>query len=291
MRLSTIILCLCLSIIHLSEAQPPPIGYWREHLNYRSTIQVLKADQLYCATATNLFVIDANDEMNRYSKINGLNDIGVRCIGWDGASAQLVIAYNNSNLDIFKQGSIKNIGDIKRSTITGDKTINHIFCRNGFAYLSSNLGIVVADLNKYEFKDTWFIGASGAQVKVNAVAADASFIYAATTEGLKKAPHNTDPSDYHNWITLGSSNGLPGGAFSSVAVINNQVITQQKDSLFQSAGNSWNLLYTDPSWNILSITASENKLMVCQQNNAGIGRVIQLSAAGSIEKIDRKSVV
>lgn len=268
-----------------SPAQVPPIGQWREHLNYQHTIQVLMGDKLYCATGTNVFSIDAGNEVLRYSKVTGLNDIGVSCIGWDAASKQVVIAYTNSNLDILKDGNATNIGDIRRSTIAGNKTIYSIYCKNGYAYLCSGLGIIVANLSKYEIKDTWFIGNNGNQVKVNAVTSDASFLYAATDEGLKKAASTaTDLSNYANWSTISGTNGLPAGACSNVAVINNTIIAQKKDSLFVANGNNWSLLYTDPAWAILSVTASENKLLVCQHSNAGNARVVQLSPTGAIEK-------
>src|ERR1700733_14689579 len=89
----------------------PPIGQWRDHLNYQQAIQVVKGDKVYCATATNLFSVDADNDIERYSKITGLNDINVQCIGWDATTQQLVLAYTNSNLDILKGEHTKNVGD------------------------------------------------------------------------------------------------------------------------------------------------------------------------------------
>src|SRR5476651_1765992 len=133
-----------LPLFSFSQNPIPPIGYWREHLNYQNTIQVIKGDKIYCATSSDLFSVDATNEIERYSKVNGLNDIGVSCIGWDATSGQVAIAYNNSNVDILKGSLINNIGDIKRSSIAGNKTIYNIYCENNFAYLSSGLGVIVA---------------------------------------------------------------------------------------------------------------------------------------------------
>ena len=181
MNTTGILLPLFLLLVNSAHAQNsiPPIGEWREHLNYQTTRQVVKGDKIYCATATNLFSVDANGEMERYSKVNGLNDFGVSCIGWDDATQQLVIAYNNSNIDILgKTGLIKNIGDIQRSSISGNKTIYQVYCKNGLAYLSTGLGVIVANLSKYEIKDTWYIGNGGGQVAVNAFTSDGNFYYA-----------------------------------------------------------------------------------------------------------------
>ena len=279
-------MCLACSFL-LSNAQNtiPPLGQWREHLNYQQTIQVVKGDKIYCATRSALFAVDSDDETERFSKISGLNDIGVRCIGWDVQTQQLLIAYTNSNLDALDGDAIHNIGDIKRSGINGNKTVNAIFCSNGRAYLSSGLGVIVADLVKYEIKDTWFIGNNGGQVAVNGFCSDNSFYYAATAEGLKKAAINSpNISSYTNWQLLSGNNGLPAGNCINVVIANNRIISQHHDSLFIQNGNNWQLWYIDAAWPITSITASANNVLVCQRNTAGVARVISLNTNGVIEK-------
>ena len=161
--------CLLFTIHYSVKAQNAlvPIGNWREHLNYASAQAVVKGDKIYCATTNNVFSVDASNNAERYSKINGLNDFGVSAIAWDDATKQLVITYNNSNIDVLKNNTVKNIGDVNRSAITGNKTINSIYCIGGFAYLCSGLGVIVIDLTKYEVKDTWILGNTGNQVGIN----------------------------------------------------------------------------------------------------------------------------
>jgi hypothetical protein len=279
-------------IVH-AQNNIPPIGQWREHLNYQNTQQVVKGDKIYCATATNLFSVDTSGEIERYSKVTGLNDIGVQCIGWDATTQQLLIAYSNSNIDVIGTGgSLKNIGDIKRSSVAGNKTIYQVYCNNGFAYLSTGLGIIVANLSKYEIKDTWYIGSNGSQLAVNAFTSDGNFFYAATGDGLKSIPiSNTNPSNYANWQNLGGVNGLPFGSVTNIAFTNNQLIAQKSDSLFILNGNSWHLLYADTAWPIVNITAAENKLLICERTLSGNARVLIMNTNGSIEKITAQSGV
>lgn len=269
----------------------PPIGNWREHLPYQQTIQVVKGNKLYCATTNNVFAIDG-DEINRFSKVTGLNDIGVNAIGWDEASQQLVTVYNNSNIDVIKGSIVKNIGDIKRSTISGNKNIASIFCQNKLAYLCSGLGIIIADLSKYDIKDTWIIGNNGAQVNINGFTANNNFFYAATDEGLKRITANSpNPSDFRNWQNLSGSNGLSAGKVRAAVSLSNQIIVLKNDSLFLSSGNNFSLFYADNNWPIVSINTNENKLTICQRTNSGASRVMQLSATGNIEKILQQSGV
>ncbi len=274
------------SLSSYSQTALQPIGYWREHLNYQNTIQVVKGDKIYCATSLSLFSIDANNEVERYDKVSGLNDIGMSCIGWDNTTSQLVIVYSNSNVDVLNGSLVNNIGDILRSTISGNKIIYNVFCNNGFAYLCSGLGVIVADLNKFEIKDTWFIGNIGNQVKVNGFTTDGTFFYAATDEGLKKANSNANNlANYNNWSNLSGSNGLSSASSNNVIYTNNKIIAQQNDSLFILNNNSFNFLYGDTSWQIVNISASSNKILVCQRNATGNSRVIQLNTNGTIEKI------
>ncbi|WP_353549008.1 two-component regulator propeller domain-containing protein [Sediminibacterium sp. KACHI17] len=266
-------------------AQVPPIGQWREHLNYQQTIQVIKGDRLYCAATKALFSIDDKNEPSRYSKVTGLNDIGVRCIGWDATTSQLIIAYNNSNIDLLKGSIVYNIRDIASSTIAGDKSIQQIFCQDGLAYLSSGLGIIVADLTRREIKDTWIIGNNGTQVKVNAFTIHNNLFYAATEDGLKTTSANiNNPANYRNWILVSGNHQLPSGSIKNVIVANNNIIVQKGDSLFIQNGTNWQLLYHDVNWPIVSITPAGNQFTVCQRTASGSARVLIMNTNGTIAR-------
>lgn len=270
----------------LSAQNPiPPIGEWRDHLNYQQTIQVVAGDKIYCATQTGLFSVDASDAIERHTKVNGLNEVNVQCIGWDETTQQLVIAYANSNVDVLRDGRVRNIGDIKRSLISGNKTIYSIYCKDGLAYLSTGLGIIVLNLNKYEVKDTWQIGANGAQTNVNSFTDDGSYFYAATSEGLKRLPLNIpNPGNYANWQLVSGTNGLSMGEISQVIHFQNQLLVLKKDSVFLATNNGFQLFYAASGWSILNIHASENAIEVCEQNSNGNARVLLLDLKGLVTK-------
>ncbi len=269
-----------------AQQLPVPIGNWRAHLNYNQPIQVVKGAQIYCATENALFALDGNNEINFFNRVNALNDIGISCIGWDETTQQLVIAYKNSNLDILKNTIVKQIGDIKRSNIMGNKIIAHIYCHNGLAYLSTGLGIIVVDLTRFEIKDTWVIGANGSQIAVVATAINNGIIYAATSEGLKSTTLNSlDPANYKNWQLLSGNNGLPLGSIEYVGIANNEVVVQKQNTILTSQNNQWNVRYSNLQWPILQTNTSENKILLSQRNTAGNARVLVINIAGNIEQI------
>jgi hypothetical protein len=261
------------------------IGLWRDHLNHQNALQVVKGDKLYAATTNSLMIIDEqNSTAETYTKATGLSDIGIACMAYDETTKQLIIAYNNTNIDVFKNGIVKNIRDVLRSTISGDKTIYHIYCNNGLAYLSTGLGIVVINLNKYEVKDTYIIGNGGNKIKVNATTINNNFIYAATVEGLKRANLNNNLAALSNWINLSGSNGLSIGSVVNVAVLNNDVIVQKNDTLFSFNGANFSYLYTEVDWPIIGLNTSNSKIIVCNRKLNGQSKVVQLSSVGVVEK-------
>ena len=266
-----------------SQTQLQPIGQWREHLPYQNTIQVvLGGNEIYAATINNVFSVDDKNNISRYSKVTGLNDVGVSAIAWDDASQQLVIAYSNSNIDVLKNKFVKNISDIKRSTISGSKAINYIYCKNRKAYLCSGLGVIVVDLVKYEITDTWQIGSNGSQVKINGFTSDNNFFYAATDEGLKRATiASAILADYRNWQNITT---FRSEAVRMVTTLADKIVALKNDSIYVVNGNTSTLFYADAQWPILSMSSSSGKLLVTQRTAAGASRVLVLNNNGVIEK-------
>jgi len=262
----------------------PPIGQWREHLPYNSAIDVTAGDgKVYCATPYSLFAVNiAANSIERFSRVTGLNETGVSAIKYDEANKKLLIAYSNSNIDIIYRNDIYNVPDIKRSAIVGDKSIYNIYVLGKNFYLCTGLGIIVIDGDRYEVKDSWFIGNGGNKVKVNGFTSDGFFFYAATEEGLKKASVSAaNLSNYANWQTVSSSNGLSTGACKNVLTVQNKVIAQKNDSLFVQTGTNWTFLYSD-AWPFVSSNTTENKIQLCERLPNGTSRVLILNADGTV---------
>lgn len=264
----------------------PPIGMWREHLPYHSAIDITASDKkIYCATPFSLFSVDiSTNEVERISKVAGLSETGISALKYNPVSKKLLIAYSNSNIDVVDEKGIHNIPDLKRKNSSGDKTIYDIFPDNNLWYLSTGLGVIVLDAEKLQIKDSWLIGANGNFVKANAFTKNNNFFYAATKEGLKKIPvNNSNPADFNNWQNISGANGLSFSECKSVVNFQNTTIALVNDSLFVENGNSWNLFFTN-GWPILSINASEDKLLVCQRQQNGTGHIVVLNADGSVSK-------
>ena len=270
-----------------SQDSIPPIGQWRDHLPYHSAIDVSAGDnKVFCATPYSVFSIDLSENsVSRMSRINGLHETGVSAINYNELSDKLFIGYRNSNIDIVYRNDIFNVPEIKLDNIVGDKTIYNVFSSAKYFYLSTGLGVIVIDADKYEVKDSWFIGNNGGQVKVNGFTADNSFFYAATDEGLKITSINTvDPANYLNWQNISGINGLFAGACNNVISAQGKIFALKSDSVFVLNGLNWNLFFTEPTWKIQNINSSAGKIIVCQKKNDGSAKVTSLNTDGTIAR-------
>ena len=271
-----------------ASAQLAPVGQWREHMDYREGKRVALSDgHVFTATNFGAYVVSRTDgEISRLSKVSGLNDVGVRTLNYNTATNKLLIAYNNSNLDVLYRNDVINIPDIARSTATGDKTIYDISFAGNNAYLSSGLGVIVVDLQKYEISNTFIIGNNGSNVKVNGFAATSTQFFAATDQGLKIANQTVaNLNDYRNWSLASGTNGLPTGAVQQVFVVQNTVVARILNRLYSFNGTSWQLIYND-DWRWETVNASDGSLLISEERFGWIERrVVVLNTTGTVTAV------
>ncbi len=140
------------------------------------------------------------------------------------------------------------------------------------------------DTEKYEVKDSWFIGANGAYNKVNGIVRAGGWFYAATEQGLKRTATTTaNPADFRAWQNLSGSNGLSASSAKAVVALQNRTIVLQNDSLFAENGGTW-LPFFANGWPVLSVTASADKCIITQRQPSGASQVVVLNTAGVVQR-------
>lgn len=280
-----LIACLLMAGIYLPDrTTAQPIGSWTDHLPYSQAVQVVESmDKIWCATSLSLFSIDKDENsIDRWSKVNGLSETGVSCIAAQSGSSLIVVAYRNSNIDVLNNGIVKNISALKNSQLPGNKTVSHILIQQNLAYLSTAFGIVTLDLSRLEVNDTYIIGSGGNRTRVFQTVRSNDWLYAATTEGLKRCDLSTsNPSDYRSWELVSGQSGLPAGPADQVTTINNQLLTLIRDSLYLQNGNNWSLLFTNGK-KIDNITSSNNRILVAQKGVAPA--ILSLTVGGQVDQ-------
>jgi hypothetical protein len=189
----------------VARAQSVAYGDWQLHLPATHP-QVLAdaGDRLYVADESSFYFVDKTlNTTQRLSRRDGLSDVGVRAVAYDSLHSQVVVAYQNGNLDLLRaNGTVQNISDVLRKPIQTPKNITQIQVYNGVGYLAGNLGLIVLDLTKFEVRDTYSaIGPGGQAVTVYGTAVVHDTIFASTSAGVLRGRISTAVNllDYRSW--------------------------------------------------------------------------------------------
>lgn len=241
------------------QAQQVPVGQWQTHFTYNSVKSVeVMGDQILAAGA-HLYAYSVTDnDFRTFSKVNGLHDVDIRLLRYDPVSGYLLIVYENSNIDLYRDNVFTNLSDIKTLNITGSKRINAVLFHDGFAYLSTDFGIVVVNPAKKEIKETYVLQSGNEVLSVRGLAVFNGQFVAATSGGLYTADVNNPVlQNFANWTNTWSAN------LYHVLPHKGQLYTASYDSLFRMNGTQPNFIYAAPA-PIVRLRDGANRFFACE---------------------------
>ncbi len=168
---------------------------WKSYLAYYNTTLVAEANNNVFAVADgSLYSYNKEDQsVQTYSKLNGLSDVAITQLGYNADVNTLLIVYDNGNIDLWGEDGIYNLPFLKNSTVVQDKTVNAITFDGEYAYLASQFGIMVINMQKKEVADTYRIGNVSSCCVLN------NYLYAATEQGIRRGSLNDNLLDAANW--------------------------------------------------------------------------------------------
>ncbi len=258
-------------LVPLAVQSQTGIGQWRTHLPYAKVIDVaITPDLIYAATPYSLFTYRLQDDkISIFDKVKGLNDLGINKIGYDKESKQLLVAYSDANIDLVdNKENVTNIPDIFNKYMLGVKTINNIFFRENFAYLSCSFGIVVLNMKKHEIKDTYYIGPDGSALDVLDMTANDTALFAATAKGVYYSSiHATNPADYRQWH-LERRLPVPQQTYNLITAFDGKIYANYTsgqwdgDTLYAFDGHQWNYFLSLNHSHHFQMNAEKNALLL-----------------------------
>ena len=221
----TIILTIILSLYSLLMQAQGTIGSWRSHMAYHNATQCVAVEgKVYVVSDGSLYSYTPNDEwVECYNKTNLLSDQGIRYIAADEQSGTLVIIYNNANIDLIRpDGTVMNITDYAAKT-TLDPMVNDIRIVKGNAYLATNFGLTVLNIERGEFTNTYTLG------KVTHSCIEfGGYIYAATADGIFCGNLEDNLLDTKNWVQI---NAIP---YAQIEILGNELLAlKDKESVYR----------------------------------------------------------
>ena len=169
---------------------------WRVYTAYHNANScVAVGNSVFTLCDGSLFSYNTSDtELLIYSKATGLSDQDIEYMAYSKSQDKLLLVYSNQNIDIIEgESNVYNLPQYKNSTVS-DKTINDVNIVGKYAYLATNTGIVVVDIERMEFTNTYTLG-----IKVNSCTASSGYIYAATSQGIYSGKLTDNLLDASSW--------------------------------------------------------------------------------------------
>ena len=197
-RKSFITTLLLLCSIGCMQAQLA-VGEWRAHMAYHDATRCLQlGDKIFVLSSGSIYAYYPKDTfVDIYNKATGLSDVNIKFMLKCNEENALMLVYDNANIDLLKaDDSLYNISDFFQK-ITYDPTIHDVSIAGNNAYLATNFGIVVVNLKKKEFSNTY-----PSSSQIISCTGNTSQIIAATTNGIIGGDISKNLLDPDNWKLL-----------------------------------------------------------------------------------------
>lgn len=177
------------------------IGDWYLFPSYHNASRCeIAGERIYVLASGALYSYNKNDdELRTYDKTL-LNDIDITDIAYSKKHDALIIIYMNANIDVlYGDEDVCNLPDFKNKLIP-NKTINSVGIQEDYAYISTEFGILVLDIDKLEFTNTYYLGKN---TYCSYLFKDK--MYAGTAEGLYSCNTAKNLLDKNNWEKLNNN--------------------------------------------------------------------------------------
>jgi hypothetical protein len=189
---------------------------WQGYFSYNQIKAVSESPTaIHAASENALFSKDTNTNIIKTTTtVDGLSGETITALYYSPTSNKTIVGYQNGLLTVINEvdGSILKVVDIINKNLpNGIKRINSFMEFGGIVYVSTDFGIVQFNLATSKFGDTYFIGDNGSEIKVTQTAVYKGFIYAATSNGIRKGDiTNPNLVDYKQWqlTTAGIWSGI-----------------------------------------------------------------------------------
>jgi len=259
-----------------------PLGTWRLHISYNQINSVALGNQkVYGAARNGVMVFDRTDNsVTTYTKLDGLKGQGITAIAFEPASKKLIIAYENGIIDVVdNQHTVASFDPTQNASLAGSRKINNITLYNNLAYLSTDYGVVVFDVQRNLVKETWRdLGTTGQTLQIVQSAFTADSVFLATEKGVIAGDLADNLLDFANWKHFDT--GEFNAPIQSVASVNGKVYAAINAAGIFEYNGDWAKETFLQGATFQSLTTGENTLIISQGD-----KVWTLSATNALSLI------
>lgn len=178
---------------------------WQGYFSFNEIKDISQASTTVFAASENA-LFSKNAATNKFkttTTVEGLSGQTISALYHSEGFKKTIIGYENGLMIVVNEtdGSILKVVDIINKQLPANlKKINHFMEHNGLVYVACDFGIVQFNLTTLQFGDTYFIGDNGAEISIKQTAYFNGFIFAATSNGIRKANStNANLIDFNQW--------------------------------------------------------------------------------------------
>ena len=248
----------------------PAQSLWKTYLSYQdATKSIPIGNRLYVLASGGLFFyVEGEETAHTLSKTTGLNGTNIQFLAYNRDLQSMLIIYSDYNMDILQANdSVVNLPQYKVSNHAA-KTIRSVNVSGKNAYLATDFGIVVVNMEYAEFSNSYDLG-----LAVQSATAVDGQLYAATKQGIWVGNERTNLLDKNNWKKCSSA------APKQLFAYQDDLYVLQTDGLF---------LWEDGSSQMQKIIAGNFKFCNSEGDTLLLGNTTELVLMGPDAKAIRQ---
>lgn len=244
-----------LLLLLIASAATAQVGTWHTYTDMKLVRDVVAGtDGHWAATSGGVFHLQADGSFVRYTNVDGLSVIDYTAIAVDG-EGRVVAGSSSGMINVYLPGSgWYEVSDIARAEEIPARGITAIRIHEGKAYIATEFGLAVYDLDRREFGDSYQkFGSLPLRSRVNAMFFDGTLIYVATAAGVAVGDlTNINLKDPANWTSWDGQDGKLFGNVKDVLVYRGAILAIVDDNtITRYNGSVWLPWVAAPAGTIL----------------------------------------
>lgn len=282
--LTRLVLPLSFLLLLLATVAEAQVGTWRTHTDMKLVRDVVAHDNgFWAATSGGVFHMQADGAYVRYTNVDGLSAIDYTAIAVD-ATGRIIAGASSGIVDVYEPGSgWYGVTDIARAEEIPARGITAIVTRGQTAYIATEFGLAVYDLDRREFGDTYQkFGSLPPRSRVNRVHFDDGNIYVATAAGVAMADlADLNLKDPASWTSWADQDGKAFGNVRDVLVHDAAILAVLEDNtITRYNGAAWFPWVAPPVGSILRMARRDTSLYMI--TDLGLYQVFSNSVTAQI---------
>lgn len=258
--IASLLFALCFTSLSFGQVG---IGQWRTHMTYGRPMKAVETpDRIYVAGAYGLYFIQKEDNsITTLSKVDGLSGVELVTLDYDPVSNFVFVAYQGGAVDMLGPDVVVPVPFVERADILGDKTVYNFTIVDGLAYMATNFGVVVYDIEGRQIKESYLnLDERGNQLAINDVAVFNNQVFVSTPKGLRYGNLQDNLLDFSFWQTANSS------ACEHMQVFEEKLIVHFSDhTVMQFDGTNWEP-FAPKRWSMIRHMDIQNDRLVITTN-------------------------